>query len=208
MGRWLGALLLLSACVMWSASVTAGQGGGGRGAGGGQEGGGPGGGERQPGGPGGFGALLAPPPGMVLDFILQHDGDLNLTAEQKAKLEELKKNLPPPPEKPPAPDAELKELFKKMREAMKNGDTETAKALRQQIAEKLKQANPEAGKTMEAIKAVLTPEQLEKFRELWRSTAKGGEGRGQGGQGGGNQGGQRGGSRGGGGPAGASPCPF
>ena len=188
MGRWLGALVLIGACVCWVASVHAAQGGGGHGAGGGGHGAGGadqgGGGADQPGGPGGLAGLVPPPPQAVLEFIMQHAADLKLTDEQKAKLAELKKTLPQTPPKPPMNDPEMKELFKKMREAMKSGDKDQAQELRKQMAEKLKQANPEGQKVMDAIKAILSPEQAAQMKELWKQQGPRGGGRGQGGEGG------------------------
>ena len=183
MRRWLGAIALLCACGCWVTSVHAGDGGGAA----------KGGGER--GGPGALDRLLPPPPAAVLYLILQHATDLKLTAEQTAKLTELKKALPQTPPKPPLSDPEVKELFKKVREAMKNGDKDQAQELHKQLAEKLKQINPEGQKTMEAIKAILSPEQVTALKELWKQQAPHGGGHGQGGQGE-----KQGGGHGGGGP--------
>jgi len=188
MGKWLKGLLLVCACVFWVASAQAAHGGGAQGGGHGQAQGG-----------GGLGGLLPPPPGVMLKMILDHAADLNLTDEQKQKLAEIQKKLPAQPDKPPAPDAELKELMKKMRDAIKAGDKEEAARIREQIADKLKQLNPEGTKAMDAIKAVLTADQLAKLKELWKSAPKGPAHGGQGGQGGGNKGGA---------PGGDAPFPF
>ncbi|MCY3019099.1 MAG: Spy/CpxP family protein refolding chaperone [Planctomycetota bacterium] len=180
MSRWLGVMLLVGACVCWTASVIAGQPGGGPGGGHG-----PGGGEK----PGGPGAMLPPPPPAVLFFIMDHADDLKLTDEQKQKLAELRKLLPPPSEKPAVPDPALKALFEKLHEAMKSGDKEAAAKVREEMAEKMKQLHPEGEKVMEGIKGILTQEQLAQVKELMKSAPKGGEGRGPGGKHGGPKGG-------------------
>ena len=58
---------------------------------------------------------------------------------------------------------------------------DTAQALRKQIVDKFKELHPKAAKVMEAIKAILTPDQFAKLRELLKA---GREQRGQGGPGG------------------------
>ncbi|MCY3022872.1 MAG: Spy/CpxP family protein refolding chaperone [Planctomycetota bacterium] len=164
-------------------------------------------------GQGGPGPMLPPPPGTILDFVMQHAADIKLTDEQKKKLEDLKKTLPPPPEKPvkPVKDPELMELYKKMMAAKQSGDTDAVEALRKQIADKIKQIAPDGGKCMDGLKAILTPEQMAKLKELWQATQKAGAGRGAGGQGGGHgggQGGPHGGAKGGGRGGAPEPCPF
>ena len=201
MGKWLKGLVVVCACMFWVASVQAAHGGGAAGGGHGQATGG-----------GGLGGMLPPPPAVMLKLILDHAADLNLTDEQKQKLAAIQKALPAQPDKPPAPDAEMKELMKKMRDAIKAGDKEEAAKIREQIAEKLKQLNPEGTKAMDAIKAVLTADQVAKLKELWKSMPKGhgagghGDQGGQGGQGAGKHGGGQGGQ--GGAPGGDAPFPF
>lgn len=184
MSRWLGAILLMAACVCWTATVNAANGGGAGGGGnaGGDQGGGPGG----PGGRGGFG-MMPPSPGAILDFIGEHAADLKLTDEQKAKFAELKKKVPAQPPKPPMNDPEIKDLAKKVRDAMKSGDKEAADAARKELSDKMKTLNPEGARLMDEIKATLTAEQMAKFKELWKAQAPKG---GRGGQGGGGAGGR------------------
>lgn len=154
MSRCLCGLLLICRCLFWAASARAGDAGAGR----------------QPGGPE---PLLPPPPGVILNLLSQHAADLKLTDEQKKKLEEIRKEFPPPAENAAGPDQEIRDLVKKFQDARKSGDKETAQALRKQIAEKFKELHPKAAKVIEAIKAVLNADQLAKLRELLR------EGRGQ-----------------------------
>jgi Spy/CpxP family protein refolding chaperone len=135
--------------------------------------------------------MMPPPPGAILDFIAEHAADLKLTDEQKAKFAELKKKVPAEPPKPPMNDPALKDLMKKVRDAMKSGDKDAADAARKELADKMKALNPEGAKLMDEIKATLTADQLAKFKELWKAQApKGGHGgQGGGGQGGGGHGG-------------------
>jgi len=175
MSRWWGGLLLVSGFLLWPGSAGAGDAGGG--------------GHR----PGGLDPLLPPPPGVLFNLISQHAADLKLTDEQKKQLEEIRKDLPPPAENSAAPDPAIRELIRKFREAMKSGDKDTAQSLRKQVVEKFKELHPKAAKIIEAIKALLTPDQLEKLRELLKSER---QERGQGGQGGKKGGG-----------AGGSPAP-
>jgi Spy/CpxP family protein refolding chaperone len=131
-----------------------------------------------------------PPPGGPLQEILDHAKELNLTEDQVAQLEALKKDFRPPP--PPGDKAGKREK----RGDKPNGDGQKpAGDMGGDKPEKPRDPPPPPPNEKQAelfakIREILTPEQMEKLREIHEKQPKppGGKG-GQGG--GGDKGGNK-----------------
>lgn len=107
-----------------------------------------------------------PMAGGPLQHILEHAKELNLTAEQKTKLEALVKEMAGGDKREKLKEnPEARELFKEMMEARKSGDEEKLKLLRQKMMEKVGGGNGQEG-LLPKIASILTPEQMKQVREI------------------------------------------
>jgi len=114
----------------------------------------------------------------LIEQILEHATELNLTADQKTKLEALQKenvaklgeNMREKMKNDPA----AREVMKEMREARQSGDEAKIAAAREKVKEKLgADGLPGAGKPgegggdmREKLQKILTPEQMVKVKEI------------------------------------------
>jgi Spy/CpxP family protein refolding chaperone len=112
------------------------------------------------GGPGGGGMMKRTP---ELDFVLDHAKDLNLTGDQKKKINDLKDKVETQREKV-MKDPENRELMKEVMAAKKSGDEEKLRELHQKVREKMNKGGGEdmAGELFK----ILQPDQLAKLKEL------------------------------------------
>lgn len=119
--------------------------------------------------------------GNQIEALLKHAADLNLTAEQKTKIEALKQKFEKEREAIQQ-DPEAKELFKQIAEARKANDEAKLKELREKVREAIKKKIGEGGTEgpLAEIKAILTPEQLAKLKELIGANRGEHQGQGQG----------------------------
>jgi protein CpxP len=156
---------------------------------------------RRPGGPGfgpggGPGGPGGPPMGPPMGMIAEH---LGLTDDQKAQWKEIHEKARESGEPLLKAAGAAKEAFDKALEA-ENADASTVgqAAIAMRNAHRAVGAHHKA--TFDAVKAILTPEQLAKFEEMEKHRGPGPNGFGPGGHQGGPQGGRP-----GGGPQGQGP---
>lgn len=115
--------------------------------------------------------------GGPFEFILEHSKDLNLTADQKKSIEDLKQKAMANIEKF-RQDPELRKLMQEMKDARQSGDTEKMKSLREELRGKMGNGEGKDG-PLEEIKKILNADQLAKVKEL-RAAEGGGKGEGKG----------------------------
>lgn len=99
-----------------------------------------------------------------IDLALDHAKELNLTPEQKKKLNDLKNKVEDQREKA-MKDPETRELFKETMAARKSGDEEKLKQLQQKVREKMAAKGGGEDLSSEFVK-ILQPDQLAKLKEL------------------------------------------
>ena len=97
-------------------------------------------------------------------FIEKHEKELNLTPEQKKKLDALKKKFEELRESM-RKDPDTRELFKELKEAREAKDEAKLKALREKVREMLAKKSGGESILAETMK-ILAPEQLKKLKEL------------------------------------------
>lgn len=121
------------------------------------------------------------PQGGLIGQILQHATELNLTADQKTKLEALQKenagklgdNMREKAKNDPA----MREVMKEVREARQSGDEAKIAAAREKMREKMgTDGTPGAGKPGEAggdlrekLSKILNPDQMAKVKDIMES---------------------------------------
>lgn len=125
---------------------------------------------------GGMGMLKRTP---EIDFALEHAKELNLTAEQKKKLNDLKNKIEDQREKA-MKDPEAREVMKEVMAARKSGDEEKLRQLHEKVREKMGGKNG-GEELMADFPKIFTPDQLAKLKELHKAEggpSKGGKGAG------------------------------
>lgn len=135
------------------------------------------------------------PPAGPLQQILEHAKELNLTADQRTKVEALSKEMGG------ARDGAMREklkdnpeLAREMKEARQSGDQAKIKEAREKMREKMGANAPGApaegkrGEVMQKLTQILTPEQMKQVKEMREKNAQegGGPRRGKDGAGGGD----------------------
>ena len=116
--------------------------------------------------------LSGPPPG-PLQQILEHAKELNLTEEQHTKVDALSKEIGGAREGNMREKLkEHPELAREMKEARDSGDEAKIKAAREKMREKLGPNAPGAAadgkprEIMQKLQQILTPDQMQKIREM------------------------------------------
>jgi Spy/CpxP family protein refolding chaperone len=108
--------------------------------------------------------MMEAPGGQEFDFIKKHEKELNLTGEQKKKIEALEEKSQKFRDKMKE-DPDTRMLFKEVKEARQAGDEAKLHEIQKKIREHMqKQAGGEP--PIAELKNILTPQQLIKLKEL------------------------------------------
>lgn len=101
-----------------------------------------------------------------VEFILEHEKDLDITSDQKQKLEDLSTKITTQREKL-RQDPEMQELYKDAKEAQDSGDKEAVRAARKKIREAMeKKTGVKLENVIADVAKILHPDQLKKLAEL------------------------------------------
>lgn len=101
-----------------------------------------------------------------IEFILDHEKDLDLSATQKKQLEDINAKIAKEREKL-IQDPEMLELFKEQKEAKDSGDQEAVHAARKKIRQAMeKKGGLKFENVVAEVGRILTPPQLKKLAEL------------------------------------------
>jgi hypothetical protein len=101
-----------------------------------------------------------------VEFILQHEKDLDLTADQVKKLEDVSAKVNTQREKL-RDDPEMQELYKDAKEAQDSGDKDAIRAARKKIREAVeKKSGLKVENVIADVAKILNPKQLKKLAEL------------------------------------------
>ena len=103
-------------------------------------------------------------PAQEFEFIKKHDKELDLTAEQKKKIDALQEKAEKTREKM-RDDPDTRKLFTEVKEARKSGNEAKLQELQAKVREMMqKQTGGEP--IMAELRNILTPQQLAKLKDL------------------------------------------